>query len=62
MCHSGGLRCHDIYIVVTSFIRIGSGIQKLIWSVHTHTGTQHGDDIILLQEGRLNYVIISCDA
>jgi hypothetical protein len=26
-------------IYVPSFIKIGSGVQKLIWGIHTHTRT-----------------------
>jgi hypothetical protein len=33
-----------MYTYIPSFIKIGSGIQKLIWATHT----QHGDIISLL--------------
>jgi hypothetical protein len=36
-------------IYIPSFIKIGSGIQKLIWEKHR----QHGNRISLLQESRL---------
>jgi hypothetical protein len=35
-----------VMIYIPSFIKIGSGIQKLIGGIHTHR--QHGDRISLL--------------
>jgi hypothetical protein len=39
----------DAMIYIQSFIKIGSGIRKLIRGIHR----QHGDRISLLQESRL---------
>jgi hypothetical protein len=44
-------------IYIPSFIKIGSGIQKLIWGV-PKTHRQHGDHINLLQESRLKSNIL----
>jgi hypothetical protein len=38
----------DDMMHIPSFIKLGSGIQKLIGGVHKHTGRQHGDTISLL--------------
>jgi hypothetical protein len=45
--HRDGLSCHDIN---TSFIKMGSGIQKLMWR-----GAQRRDHISILQASRLIY-------
>jgi hypothetical protein len=35
-------------IYIPSFIKIGSGIQKLVGGIHRHTDTEGGDRISLL--------------
>jgi hypothetical protein len=57
--HGDGLRCHDIRI--PNFIKIGSGIQKLVGG-GTQTHRQHGDRISLFlffqnKESRLKWVL-----
>jgi hypothetical protein len=38
----------DVMIFIPSFIKIGSGIQKLMWWGHTQTYRQQGKGISLL--------------